>query len=91
LNRRAALVMLNDKIKVEMSGNAEWQRRTKPNKRLHPTGNSLSVIVNLNGFAVVSRRVNRGVMRLTCITDVKNGEGGKKLFQQTGSPPSQVS
>ena len=48
LNRRAALVMLNDKIKVEMSGEAERQGRTKPNKRLHPTGMSLSLIENLS-------------------------------------------
>jgi hypothetical protein len=40
--------MLNDKIKVKMSGEAEWQGRTKPNKRLHPTGMSLPLIVNLS-------------------------------------------
>ena len=35
-----------------------------PNKRLHLTGFSLPLIVNLDGLAVVSRQVNRGVMPL---------------------------
>ena len=34
----------------------------RPNKRLHPTGMSLLLIVNLSHDADVSRRVNRGVM-----------------------------
>jgi hypothetical protein len=35
--------------------------RRRSNKPLHPTGNSLSLIVNLPHDVVISRRVNRGV------------------------------
>jgi hypothetical protein len=42
-----------------LSYRAATQRRS--NKRLHPTGNSLPLIVNLSHDVVVSRRVNRGV------------------------------
>jgi hypothetical protein len=47
LNRHAALVALNDRIKVEGSGKAERSRRTKPNKRFDRSGMSLAFIVNL--------------------------------------------
>jgi hypothetical protein len=42
---------------------AHWMLTSRglPNKRLHPTGNSLPVIENLSHDVVVSRRVNRGV------------------------------
>jgi hypothetical protein len=37
LKRHEALGTLNDKINIESSGDAERQRRTKPNNSLNPT------------------------------------------------------
>lgn len=45
----------------------------QPNNSFNPTGNSAALIVNLDGFGGVSRRVNSGVGRLRLI-DVERGE-----------------
>lgn len=42
--------MLNGRIKDEGSGEAEWLRRTKSNKRIEPTGDSGAFIREIEGL-----------------------------------------
>jgi hypothetical protein len=50
MNRHQAMGTLNDTINIEGSGGSEWFSRTKPNKSLNPTGNSLSFIRKIEGL-----------------------------------------
>ena len=50
LNRHAAVIELDGKIKLEGSGEADFLRWTKPNKRLDPSGTSLDVIEKLDAI-----------------------------------------
>ena len=54
---------MRDRISGERPGTAERPRRTKSNKGMEPTGRSWSLIGNLSGFEVASRRLIPGVIR----------------------------
>jgi hypothetical protein len=59
--------MLRHDGKQKESAGARAATQRRSNKRLHPTGLSLSLIVNLPHDVVISRRVNRGVRFLPFI------------------------
>ena len=50
VNRHEPLIMMDDTIKVEGSGNKEWLRRTKPNNSFNRSGNSAAFIPEVEGL-----------------------------------------
>jgi predicted RNA binding protein YcfA (HicA-like mRNA interferase family) len=59
LNRPAAVEALNERLNLERSGKAEWQRHTKPNHSLNRTRHRAALKFDVN-----CSPVNAGVMRL---------------------------